>query len=92
MDFEWDDAQAASNLRKHGIRFSEAATVWLDASALEMHDPDHSQEEDRWIRLGCSGHRRALVVVYCERLDGNTIRLISARKATKPEQKQYETR
>ena len=69
MDFEWDDNKADSNLKKHGVRFSEAVTVWTDESALEMHDPDHSDEEDRWIRLGYSNQTRILVVVFCERVE-----------------------
>lgn len=89
MDFEWDDNKANSNLKKHGIRFAEAATVWLDPSALEIPDPEHSQSEERWIRLGYSTQAKILVVVYVEKIEGEKIRIISARKATKTEENQY---
>ena len=92
MEFEWDDTKAEINLKKHEVRFSEAATVWLDSSALEMPDPDHSQSEERWIRLGFSKEARMLIVVYVEKIEGERIRIISARKATPPESKQYNLR
>jgi len=68
MDFEWDDSKAESNFKKHQVRFSEAVTVWMDENSLEMFDPDHSKDEDRWIRLGYSTHARILGVVYCKKL------------------------
>ena len=89
MDFEWDDNKADSNFNKHGIRFAEAATVWLDPSSLEIPDPEHSQDEERWIRLGYSTQAKILVVVYVEKIEGEKIRIISARKATKTEGNQY---
>jgi len=92
MDFEWDDNKADSNFKKHGVRFSEAVTVWTDESALEMHDPDHSDDEDRWIRLGYSNQTRILVVVFCEKVEGKLTRIISARKANKDEEKEYHSR
>ena len=92
MDFEWDDDKAERNFKKHGVRFSEAATVWLDENALEMFDPDHSEDEDRWIRLGYSAHARALVIVYCEKIPDEVIRIVSARKATPEEELQYRQR
>ena len=92
MEFEWDDAKAQSNYKKHGVRFSEAASVWLDSSALETPDPDHSDVEERWIRLGISRTARALVVVFVEKLEGERIRIISARKATRSEIEQYNLR
>ncbi len=92
MEFEWDDTKAESNYKKHGIRFSEAVTVWLDDSALEMLDPDHSYNEERWIRMGISRIGRTLVVVYVEKIDGEKIRIISARKATRLEMAQYQAR
>ena len=92
MDFEWDETKAESNFKKHEIRFSEAVTVWEDESALEMLDPDHSKSEERWIRLGHSNKGRVLVIVYCERLEGDRVRIISARKATKTEENQYYSR
>lgn len=92
MEFEWDDEKAESNFKKHGIRFSEAVTVWSDDSALEMHDPDHSDDEDRWVRLGYSTRTRILVVVFCEKVEGKLIRIISARKAVRDEEEQYHSR
>jgi len=92
MEFEWDDHKAESNLKKHGIRFSEAVTVWLDSSALEMTDPDHSEKEERWIRLGLSQNIRVLVVVYVEKVEGERVRIISARKAKPREIEQYNSR
>lgn len=89
MDFEWDDAKAESNYRKHKVRFSEAVTVWLDDSALEIPDPDHSENEERWIRLGISQNANVLVVVYCEKIEGEVVRIISARAANKTESKRY---
>jgi uncharacterized DUF497 family protein len=91
MDFEWDDSKAQSNLSKHGIRFTEATTVWSDENALEMSDPSSSDEE-RFLRLGYSTKANMLVVVFCERGDGDVIRIISARTATKTEQKEYHSR
>jgi uncharacterized DUF497 family protein len=92
VDFEWDDEKAEINFKKHEVRFSEAVTIWSDDSALEMHDPDHSDDEDRWIRLGYSTSTRILVVVFCERIEGKLTRIISARKATKEEDKDYHSR
>ena len=92
MDFEWDDDKADSNYKKHGVRFSEAATVWLDASAIEVPDPEHSQNEERWIRLGMSRKANLLVVVYCEKIEGERVRIISARTASPFESKQYNKR
>jgi uncharacterized DUF497 family protein len=92
MEFEWDDGKAAANLIKHGVRFSEAATVWLDERALEIPDPEHSDLEERWIRLGMSRSARTLVVVYVEKIEGERVRLISARKATRTEAIHYSAR
>lgn len=89
VDFEWDDAKDSGNYKKHGVRFSEAASVWHDHDAIEMFDPDHSIEEERWLRLGYSFRTRMLVVVYCEKIDSESIRVISARKATETEVRQY---
>ncbi|HMN68632.1 MAG TPA: BrnT family toxin [Bdellovibrionales bacterium] len=90
MEFEWDDTKADSNYKKHGVRFSEAVTVWLDDAALEIPDPDHARHEERWIRIGLSRSARALVVVYVEKVEGQRVRIISARKATRSESEQYE--
>ena len=92
MEFEWDDAKADSNYKKHGVRFSDAATVWSDDSALEMPDSDHSHKEERWVRLGLSRNAHTLVVVYVEKIEGEKIRIISARKATRLERERYYSR
>ena len=86
--FEWDRHKAEANLRKHGISFEEAQTVFTDPLSMTLPDPDHSEDEERFIDIGTSDNRRVLVVVYTER--GQRIRLISARKATPVERKQYE--
>jgi len=88
MEFEWDRAKAKLNLRKHGISFEEAMTVFADTQSLTIPDPLHSDEEDRWVILGESRQRRLLVVVFADRDD--RIRLITARKATRQERKKYE--
>jgi hypothetical protein len=86
--FEWDDSKASINKRKHGVSFEEAQTVFYDENAIEYFDPDHSQDEYRFIMLGFSFKLRMLVVCYCAR-KGNTIRIISARKATRHEADNY---
>jgi len=88
--FIWDPAKAALNERKHGVSFDEAQTVFYDDNARLEHDPDHSDDEDRFIILGISSKLRILVVCHCYRASDVEIRLISARKATKKERKQYE--
>lgn len=88
MQFEWDPAKAASNLRKHGVSFDEAATVFEDDLSLTGHDPDHSVGESRLITFGISSAGRLLVVSHTTR--SNRIRIISARPATRPERKLYE--
>jgi uncharacterized DUF497 family protein len=85
--YEWDPRKAKENLRKHGVSFEEAATVFLDPLALTFFDPDHS-EEDREITIGFSNVHRVVFVSHCQR--GNRIRLISARKAARKERTQYE--
>lgn len=87
--FEWDEAKAEKNLRKHHVSFSEAATVFQDELSLTFSDFTHSSEEDRFLDIGCSVKGRILVVVYTER--GNNIRIISCRTATTAEKKTYET-
>ena len=88
LSFEWDPAKAAANLRKHGVSFPEAATAFADPNSLTAIDPDHSTSEERLVLLGVSSRGRLLVVVHTER--GDTIRLISARKATRNERTNYE--
>jgi len=90
MTFEWDNKKAESNLTKHKISFEEAQTVFFDSNARMIFDPDHSEQEDRFILLGLSSLLRLLVVCHCCRdANGEVIRIISARKANKKEQKQY---
>ena len=89
IHFEWDPVKAATNLKKHGIGFVEARSVFADERAKIIPDPDHSEGEDRFILLGLSLNLRLLVVCHCYREKNNTIRIFSARKATKPEARQY---
>ncbi len=88
LSFEWDQAKARQNVAKHGVTFDEASTVFGDPLAMTIGDPLHSHEEDRFVTLGESLQRRLLVVVSVERDD--TIRIISARKATRRERMDYE--
>ncbi len=92
MIFIWDDKKAEINIRKHGVSFAEAATVFDDYDALLIYDPDHSEEEDRFIILGMSSGLRLLVVCHCYRESDEQIRIISARKATKEETSTYNER
>lgn len=85
--FDWDDAKAASNVRKHGVSFGEAQTVFSDPDSITMYDEKHSQTEDRYVTLGISVSGRLLVVAHTD--DGEDIRIISARKATRKEAKGY---
>jgi len=87
--FEWDERKAKQNIRKHGVSFEEAATVFGDQFSITIYDPLHSEDEDRFVILGMSSKNQLLVVVHTER--GDKIRIISARKATKKERKQYES-
>ena len=86
--FEWDDAKAATNKRKHGVTFREATTVFSDAVAVIFDDSDHSEHECREIIIGFSERFRLLVVSFTQR--GDNVRIISARKATRREQERYE--
>ncbi|MBY0555559.1 BrnT family toxin [bacterium] len=92
MKFEWDESKNQSNFVKHGVWFEEAQTVWTDARALEFYDSDHSQNEERFIRVGISTGLKILLVIFCETEASENIRIISARKATKKEKDQYEER
>ena len=89
IKFSWDDKKARSNLNKHKISFEEAKTVFDDSNARLIYDPDHSDDEDRFILLGLSCSLKILIVVHCYKNSDNNIRIISARKATKKETKQY---
>ena len=92
LRFEWDAKKAASNLRKHSLSFEEAETVFLDEEAILIPDEEHSAEADRFVIMGFSDHLRILVVCHCYRQSAEVIRIISARKANKAEQMQYEQR
>jgi uncharacterized DUF497 family protein len=89
LKFEWDARKAAANAKKHGVGFDEAKSVFADERAKLIDDPDHSDDEDRFVLLGVSGVLRMLVVCHCHRSEGNVIRIISARKATASESRLY---
>ncbi len=91
MKFVWNEDKNSANFAKHRIWFEEAQTVFADKNALEIYDEGHSDDEDRFIVLGFSTALRLLTVVYCER-NKEEIRIISARKATKKETRDYEKR
>lgn len=91
IDFEWDTSKAESNIRKHGVSFDEASTVFSDPFELTISDPDHSHGEYRFLSIGRSERDRLLVVSYTER-HPNTIRVISARVASRPERQTYDSR
>ena len=90
IQFEWDPKKAQANLRKHKVSFEDAQSVFSDERALLIDDPDHSDEEDRFVLLGLSQSLRLLVVVHCYRAEGRVIRIISARKADADEQSIYQ--
>ena len=87
MEFEWDPRKAAANARTHRVTFDEAMTVFADGRAITAHDPDHSDDEDRFLTIGLSADGRVLFVSHTDR--GKSIRIISARKADKQERKEY---
>jgi len=89
ISFSWDDRKNIANQKKHRISFEEAQSVFFDEHAIEYYDPDHSESEDRFLMLGLNYQVRVLVVSYTLRKDGTEIRIISARKATRREQKAY---
>ena len=89
LRFEWDEDKNRENIKKHGVSFQEAQTVFLDENAMRFFDPDHSLDEDRFIMLGMSFKLRVLVVCHCHRKNDTVIRIISARKADKHEAKDY---
>ena len=88
MEFLWNNRKTISNFTKHGVSFEEAKSVFLDEYARLKHDPDHSINENRYLLLGMSSLLKILVVVHTE-IENDIIRLISARKATRKEAKQY---
>ncbi len=87
--FEWDERKNKANRRKHKVSFEEAQTVFLDENAIRFFDPDHSEDEDRFLMLGMSFTLRVLIVCHCYRENDSLIRIISARKADKREQSDY---
>lgn len=89
MEFEWEPEKAEQNLRKHGVTFTEAMTVFGDPLEVTIPDPDHSEGEFRSLSLGRSETDRLLVVSYTER--GSLVRIISAREATPKERREYES-
>jgi len=89
LRIEWDPGKAEANRKKHGVTFEDAQTVFSDERARLINDPDHSEEEDRFLLLGLSSSLRLLVVSHCYRVAGNVIRIISARKATREEERFY---
>lgn len=89
VTFEWSSRKASQNRRNRGVSFEEAKSAFLDENARLIADPEHSDDEDRFILLGLSVRLRLLVVVHCYREDENVIRIISARKADRSERRQY---
>ena len=89
LHFEWDKSKATANLKKHGVSFEEAKSVFSDERAKLIADPDHSEDEDRFILLGYSSNMRLLVICHCYRTDESIIRIISARKANRREAASY---
>jgi uncharacterized protein len=88
LRFLWDSRKAASNQRRHGIGFQEATTVFHDSLSVTIPDPDHSVDEERFLLLGLSNRRRLLVVAHSEH--GESVRIISARRANRRERRTYE--
>ena len=88
IKFDWDPRKAQRNLRKHRIDFDEASTVFADTLSITIPDPDHSENEERWVTMGLSNRQRLLVVVHIK--EEETIRIISARTADRFEQRKYE--
>jgi hypothetical protein len=92
IEFAWSAKKAAENKQNHRVSFNEAQTVFYDEEALLLHDPDHSDEEDRFILLGLSANLRVLLVVHSYAEDDETVRIISARRANARERSMYEQR
>ncbi len=88
IKFEWNQSKARSNLKKHGVSFEEAQSVFYDEHAVQFFDPESSSQEERFLMLGVSENSRILLVCHCEK-EGEVIRIISARKATSKERKHY---
>jgi uncharacterized DUF497 family protein len=90
MDFKWDSQKAKANLSKHGVSFEDASTVFYDPFAKLGHDPDHSADEERYILIGHSQKNNLLFVIHVYKENENTIRIVSARKATRNEKRNFE--
>ena len=90
ITFKWDKKKDSTNIQKHGISFDEARSVFYDDNARLMHDPDHSEDEERFLIPGLSKKINILVICHCYREGNEVTRIISARKATKNEKKQYQ--
>lgn len=88
MNFEWDPNKDESNRAKHGVSFAEASTAFFDPLSSTIGDPDHSDDEERYLLIGVSSSRRLVVVAHTDR--GEAVRLISARLATRRERQSYE--
>ncbi len=89
IEFEWNPTKAISNKKKHDVSFEEAQSVFYDDFAVQFYDEENSEIEDRFLMLGLSNESKLLLVCHCEKEEGNIIRIISARKATKNESKLY---
>ena len=92
LNFQWDEVKNQLNQQKHGISFEEAKSVFYDLNAIVFNDPDHSDNEDRFLIIGLTSHARVCIVSHCYRYNDSVIRIISARKATKNEKKYYKRR
>lgn len=89
LRFEWDERKASANEKKHGVSFEEARTVFFDEYAVQFFDPDHSEDEDRFILLGLSHTLKTIVVCHCFREEETVVRIISARNADSEEDAAY---
>jgi len=89
LRFEWDGPKDRANIRKHGVSFEEARTVFYDENAIQFFDPDHSDDEDRFILVGLSFKPRVLIVCHCFRESETVVRLVSARRADQEEEQEY---
>ena len=90
ISFEWDEKKNKANIRKHGVAFEEAMTVFFDENAILFDDPEHSDREERFLLLGMSTEANVMIVCHCCRQSDTVIRIISARKATRREERRYE--
>jgi len=89
LQFDWDERKQKINISKHGVSFEEARTAFYDENAIQYFDPDHSEDEDRFLLLGMSIKPQILVVCHCFRESETLVRIISARKADKSEEQAY---